>query len=354
MNRRGVCYDVGRVMGGQSWRPDWRPAEVHRELQIIKTDLHCNTVRICGEDISRLVVAAQDALDQGLEVWLSPELWDRSPEDTLAYMEEAAAAAATLRSDRTGAVVLSVGSESSLFMAGIVEGDTVFERLGHPSFWERVRAGDHNAPLNAFLARAAERARRVFMGPITYASIPLEAVDWRPFDIVAVDMYREARIKDRFADLVRSYLVHGHPVAITEFGCCTYTGAADAGGHGFDILDISTAAPFQLKGVYARDETEQANEVTELLGIFDELGVDTTFVMTFVTPLNPTSTDPIFDLDMASYGLVKSFGGRLGPLGEAHPDAPWERNRYGTVYPDMPWEPKEAFRAVADFYRGQA
>jgi hypothetical protein len=53
---------------------------------------------------------------------------------------------------------------------------------------------------------------------------------------------------------------------------------------------------------------------------------------------------------MASYSLVKSFGGRLGPLGTAHPDAPWDRHRHGTAYPAMPWEPKESFRAVASFY----
>jgi len=53
---------------------------------------------------------------------------------------------------------------------------------------------------------------------------------------------------------------------------------------------------------------------------------------------------------MASYSLVKSFGGRLGPLGTAHPDAPWDRHRHGTAYPGMPWEPKQSFAAVADFY----
>ena len=356
MNRRGVCYDVGRVMWGQNWRPDFRPAEVRRELQIIKADLHCNAVRICGQDVDRLVVAAQAALDLGLEVWLSPELWDRSPSETLAYIAEAAAAAATLHSARSDGVVLSVGSESTLFMAGIVEGNTFFERLGHPGFWEHVRTGAHNGPLNAFLAQAAERARKVFAGPITYASVPLETVDWRPFDIVSVDLYREARIKDQFAGLVRPFLAQSRPVAITEFGCCTYTGAADAGGHGFDILDISAgdSTPSRLKGAYLRDETEQAAEVSDVLRIFDELGVDAAFVMTFVAPLNPTSADPMFDLDMASYALVKSFGGRLGPLGEAHPEAPWPRDRYGTTYPDMPWEPKEAFRAVAGFYAGNA
>ena len=335
MNRRGVCYDVGRVMWDRTGDRTSGRRRYGASCRSSRPTCTADAVRICGQDIDRLVGAAQDALDLNLEVWLSPELWDRSPSETLTYIAEAAGAAATLRSARTDAVVLSVGSESTLFMAGIVEGNTVFERLGHPAFWEHVRRGAHNGPLNAFLAQAAERARRVFPGPITYASVPLEAVDWRPFDIVSVDLYRDARVKDRFADLVRPYLAQGRPVAITEFGCCTYAGAADAGGHGFDILDISAgdSTPSRLKGAYLRDETEQETELTELLRIFDQLGVDATFVMTFVAPLNPTSADPVFDLDMASYALVKSFGGRLGPLGEAHPEAPWQRDRYGNDLP---------------------
>ena len=43
MKRRGVCYDVGRVMWGQNWRPEFSSAESHRELQIIRDDLHCNS-----------------------------------------------------------------------------------------------------------------------------------------------------------------------------------------------------------------------------------------------------------------------------------------------------------------------
>ena len=62
---------------------------MHRELEIVKNDLHCNAVRICGQDIDRLVTAGRDALEQGLEVWVSPELWDNSPEDTLDYVMEA-------------------------------------------------------------------------------------------------------------------------------------------------------------------------------------------------------------------------------------------------------------------------
>ena len=30
-----------------------------------------------------------------------------------------------------------------------------------------------------------------------------------------------------FRDTLRPYLGHGKPVAVTEFGCCTYRGAGD-------------------------------------------------------------------------------------------------------------------------------
>ena len=51
MKRKGVNYDVGRVMMGEQWRPTFDPTIVHRELEIIRNDLHCNVVRICGQSL---------------------------------------------------------------------------------------------------------------------------------------------------------------------------------------------------------------------------------------------------------------------------------------------------------------
>jgi hypothetical protein len=51
----------------------YSPALARRELEIIRTGLHANAVRICGRDPGRVLAAARDALKQGLEVWLSPE-----------------------------------------------------------------------------------------------------------------------------------------------------------------------------------------------------------------------------------------------------------------------------------------
>jgi pimeloyl-ACP methyl ester carboxylesterase len=71
-------------------------------------------VRICGQDIDRLVTAGQDALRQGLEVWLSPELWDSSPDETLDYIADAAGRSEGLRQQWPGRVVFSVGSDSTV------------------------------------------------------------------------------------------------------------------------------------------------------------------------------------------------------------------------------------------------
>ncbi len=312
---------------------------MHRELEIIKNDLHCNAVRICGLDIEHLMTAAEDALKQGLEVWLSPEMWDKSQEETLDYIARAAASAEALRVRWKDQLVFSVGSELTLFMHGIVEGNNFPERIGNPTFWETIRAGAHNQPLNAFLVKANEAVRQFFHGKVTYCSVPLETVDWSIFDFVCTDLYRDARIKDRYGDLIKRYFSYNKPVAITEFGCCTYQGAENAGGMGWDIIDFSKMPP-QLKGDYVYDQEVQAHEVADQLRVIDEAGVDGAFVYTFVQPMafkdeaeKQILKEIKFDFDIASYSLVKSY-----------------MDKHGTTYPDMPWEPKESFKAVADYY----
>ncbi|HEX5493205.1 MAG TPA: hypothetical protein VFX70_01345 [Mycobacteriales bacterium] len=332
MRRRGMNYDVGTANDGVLLRPVFDPRVVRRELEIIRDDLHCTAVRISGLDPDRLMPAAEDALRLGLEVWLSPQMSDHSPEETLDYVVRCATDAEALRRRRPG-LVFMVGCELSLFMRGILPGDNLMERIGGPAFVDSITTGAHNAPLNAFLTEAADTVHRVFAGEVTYASVPFERVDWSLFDFVCLDHYREARNRPFYDDQLRPYLASGKPVVVTEFGCCTYRGAEDAGGMGWAIIEDTT--PPRLDGDYVRDEGVQARELTDLLGIVDRAGVDGAFVFTFVMPAATYSDDPRFDLDMASYGLVKSFS-----------------DRTGTTYPDLPWEPKESFHAVRDYFAG--
>ena len=163
MNRKGVCYDVGRVMG-INWRPRFDAEQVRRELEIIKNDLHCNSVRIHGRDLTRLTTAADFAMDQGLEVWLSPEKWDKSPSETLAYLTGAAQAAESLRQRWPDRIVVVMGGELTLFMQGIVEGKTLQKRVANPGFMAKVSAGEHNRPLNDFLAKARAAVTSIYHG----------------------------------------------------------------------------------------------------------------------------------------------------------------------------------------------
>jgi hypothetical protein len=316
-HRRGVCYDVGRSFGGPSTRPELDPGVVQRELEIIRQDLHCNAVRICGTDLARIRVAGAQALSLGLEAWLCPELFEHDQATTLLYITEAARTAEDLRRQWPGRVVLSIGTELSWFMQGILEGGTFTDRIAAPTFREQIRGTHVTATLNAFLARAAEAARCTFGELVTYAAAPAEPVDWSLFDVVCIDIYRDAVNRDSFGDLLEPAFAHGKDVVISEVGCCTYTGAQDDGGIGWAIIDYS-ANPPEIDGDYVRDEGLQASELTEMLKLLECRGVNGIFVMTFVSPTLIHTPDPRTDLDMASFSIVKSY-----------------QNRRGATYPDL-------------------
>ncbi len=86
---------------GRAHYPDRRlelePVAVLRDMGVIKNDLHRNSARINGQKIERLMITAKHALDQSLEAWWSPDLWDKSEMRTLAYLRKAAEAAEELR-----------------------------------------------------------------------------------------------------------------------------------------------------------------------------------------------------------------------------------------------------------------
>ncbi|HEY3422213.1 MAG TPA: hypothetical protein VGK13_03565 [Methanocellaceae archaeon] len=332
MERKGVNYDVGIEFSSYYLsRPVFDAVTAHRELEIIKNDLHCNAVRISGTDPGRLMVAAEDALEQGLEVWLSPHLPDKSEQETLNHMITCATMAEELR-QRWPDLVFILGCELTLFMQGILEGDDFFARMNNPGLIENIKTGMPGKKLNVFLTNASEAIRKVFHGKVTYASAPLEfTVDWSLFDFVCIDHYRETRIKDSYAERLKPYFMHDKPVIVTEVGCCTYQGADQAGARGFMIVEMTDQG--RLNGDYVRDEGTQARELTDLLAILDGAGVNGVFVFTFVAPALAYNANPRYDLDMASFSLVKSYA-----------------DGHGTTYPDMPWEPKESFKAVADYY----
>jgi hypothetical protein len=306
---------------------------MEREIGIIRTELHCTDVSIHGSFVERLTAAGEHGAQQRLQVWLQPRLPDASSAETIDHLVEIARAAERIRVNG-GGVSLNVGCELPLFMDGILNGN---------DFWERVQslvagfdAGNLDAmyeALNAHLAVATTAARSVFGGALIYSSAEFEwdGIDWSVLDYVGMNHYRDAANQATYVDQLRGMRRHGKPIIVTEFGCGAFEGADQAGSASWEIVDWEFSPP-RLNGEYARSEETQATYLTELLDIFEEEAVRGAFVYTFIEE-NLHSDDPRYDLDMASFGVVKVVS----------LEAPAIAN--GTY-----WEPKQAFQALAERY----
>lgn len=340
MRARGINYDTGFFPAGKDSRPDFDAETARRELRIIAQDLHCTAVRISGGDPERLTVAAQCAAEAGLEVWFAPFPCELTKDELLPYFADCAERAERIRTATGADMVFVTGCELTLFGHGYFEGEDCFARIntlanGGTGLWSKL--GEIGGQLSAFLAEAVEVVRGRFGGKVTYASGVWEFPSWVPFDFIGVDAYRDASNVDDFAEHLQRYASYGKPVAVTEFGCCTYTGAGDKGGMGWGIVD-TTQTPPRLDGVYERDEGEQVRYLSELLEVFEQAGVDSAFWFTFVNEqaVHRVDGDPRDDMDLASYGVVKRLPG----------------GARGTAYPELGWEPKKVFYALAEAYGG--
>ena len=329
MQLRGINYDTGfgGAVGDRS-RIDFDPDVVRRELEIIATDLHCDTVRISGDDPDRIALAAHAAVDAGLRVWFAPFPMDLTPAQLLPYFENCAESAQEIWA-RDPETVLVLGCEMSLFCTGFVPGAYLMERIQNAMNPQAWVGHTPEMDFNEMLRGIAEVARKHFTGKVTYASGEWEDIDWSGFDFAAVDLYRSADNAAEYPRIVRNFGTHGKPLVITEFGCCTYRGAAEAGGTGWTIVAHS-ATPRVLNGDYVRDESIQVAYFHELMDVFEAADVHGAFWFTFALYEAPFAPEPRRDLDMASYGVVKVLKGQKG-----------------TRYPDMAWEPKQVFDALA-------
>lgn len=168
---RGINYDTGfgGLVGDRS-RVAFDPAVVRRELEVIATDLHCDAVRVSGDDPDRLVVAANAAIDAGLRVWFSPFPMDLAPPE------------------------------------------------------HRVRA--RRVLVRAVPHRVGPSAWANFAPEWDFTAVPhdIVAVARQHFDFAAVDLYRSASNAAGFRSHVRRHLGHGKPLVVTEFGCRTHRG----------------------------------------------------------------------------------------------------------------------------------
>jgi sugar phosphate isomerase/epimerase len=329
MRIRGIHYDTGiATVDGTTTRPTLPLEVVEREVADIRDGLHANAIRISSDRVERLAEAAAVAARTGLDVWLSPMLPNADPRTTTEAIAACARSAEGIRRDG-GNATLVVGCELSVFMSGILPGATHADRLTLLTdplrlMTEVANAGlDPEAAFAEFLASVCETARGLFGGPLSYAAGLWEQVDWSLFDVVGLDAYRDAGNRDAYAERLRTATGFGRPAVVTEFGCATWRGAADAGGMGWTVIERGPDR--RVRNGVVRDEGAQAAELTDLLDTIDAAGLDGAFVYTYVAPSYPADPDPRHDLDTASFALLRTW-------------------------PDGRTEPKAAYRAVAERY----
>jgi hypothetical protein len=89
LRARGIGYDTGFCIDG-IFNRSFDHALIRRELQIIQDDLHCNAVRLIGNDLDRIEFAADCAADLSLEIWFSPFPMELDPEEVLKLLADAA------------------------------------------------------------------------------------------------------------------------------------------------------------------------------------------------------------------------------------------------------------------------
>jgi hypothetical protein len=319
---KGVNFDTDRDI--------WEPEFVRREIEAIQRDLHCNAIFLLGSELERLVLSASIAAEVGLYVWFEPRHFDSDAAETIEFVSTVARAAEELRSEHPD-VGLSSGVELTIFLDGILPGNDWLERGEALAV---AQPAEYNAALNQFLGEALVAIRPLFGGQLTYSSGEWEEVDWSGFDVVGIDLYRDANNAATYVDHVRSLHRHGKPVVITEFGCCTVRGAEDLGGSGFMAVDWFTE-PVVIPDDLVRDEQVQARYIDELLDIFQAENLYGAFIYDFIEPGNPYSPDPAQDFDMVGFAVVKCY-----PSGH---ELAYDRTGH--------FKPKAAFHTIARRFR---
>lgn len=335
--RGGVCYDTGvlHAVGEPLSRVRWSRRQLESEIGLIARELRCPSITAFGTDLGRLAETTEVALRHGMEVFVQPRLYDHPQDEVLAHMAEAARAA---ERRRTGDDVTFVtGCEHFLFTPGIIPGDTFLERIENIASLPETEWPQVVRRFREFLARAVEVSRREFRGRITYgaaAGADASWTDWSLFDVVGLDYYAHYDTDAEYTPDLDQYRRWNKPVMVLEFGCCTFTGAAKAGGMGWDVVDWEAEPPVIKPGI-VRDEREQAEHIARMLRVFRAEGLMGAHLYSVITPdspHHPACRD--FDYDMASYSLFRTI-----------------RERFDDDNSPYRLEPKQSFHAFQRFNR---
>lgn len=302
---RGLSYDLGLTYISKPKARRWtthRPLPdpvLRRELRMIRS-IGADALRLHGEREADLLRAAREALDLGFEVWLSPRFIDLPAAKVPGRVARLARGAEALS---PGRVVLMVANELTLDAPDFFPGDYEARgrAMGAAATLGALRG--MNARLNRLLREAATAAREGFSGPLTYAAGFWERVEWRPFGLVSMNLYRDWTTWWSYRERLAALKLFRLPAFVTEFGSATHAAAPLLGGAGWHIH-----RPFP------RSEEAQAEAVEGQWREMGAAGLAGGFVYCFAMARSfPGDDGTLPESDKASFGVVRLAGGRVVP-----------------------------------------
>lgn len=279
---------------------------IEKELAIIKKGLGCDAVRLISDSNSKLVEAAEIALKLNLEPWVSNRLFGLNKNGAKKALIKLAIACDKLLKQYSTRIVIIVANEPSLDTGFVWKLGPPFTQSKLENFFSTHKQGD-KIDLTTISSELALVVKKYFKGPITLASGPWEKIDWKYYDYVGANLYLNKYNKNIFENLIDEYKGYKKPFVVTEFGCCTFTGASDYGGSGWYYASKN-------KVVY--DEKEQANTIEKCINIFKKNGVEGSFLLGYVEPKPVSKRKMPFGLGglmvsaEGSYGIMNFLGNK--------------------------------------------
>jgi hypothetical protein len=299
---RGICYDVGtryarslKSMLPGCQKPPRTPIEMDRDFKVIREELSCNAIRIFGDSRESLLSSTDLALRRGFSVLVSPRFINFT-------IRQAAVGTARLAKDLDelrkkwgpGRIILLVANEVSLDLKGVVPGAGVEDRREH-----RITS---KFQLNKSLKEIAIAARSNFDGLISYGASPSDAVNWRMFDVICMNLYLNERNRNSYTDIIGEIADSDKPVLITEFGFVTNDKALALGELGYRAVDWRTK---RVEKDVRRDEKAQAELMAENFFALGKTNIKGSFVYSFAEWNKTHRSRLSADLDAASFGVMK-------------------------------------------------
>lgn len=258
-----------------------------REIQIIKNELGCNSLRIAGEDTKRALRIAEIAVEEGVVPWMSPRFGGRNFDETKKLFS--GYVKACIEHGLQG-YPLIVANELVFDCSDAVKLDPGVDKgmsSRHEAIHEILKTGGR-PDVTKYVDELVHTARELgWVGPLTYAAFAYETVDWQkiqePNLYVSANIYWErdlengqARAPEHYERKIQSLIAQaqGRGVIITEFGATPHEKTLAYGG-----------GSFQLRGEVNYDAQLQA--ISSYLGVIKKHPDIGYFLYAFDEPKHP-------------------------------------------------------------------